>query len=89
MERIQVHTIDCSPRDRLECPAGTGLPSSTFSSICSCWMRNMHQTAKASHLRGAARIIAVDDGLGVADAGLQHSGTLRDGYGSLRSTPNS
>jgi hypothetical protein len=52
-------------------------------------MRNTHQTAKASHLRDVARIMTVDDGLGVADAGLQHSGTLRDGDGSLRSTPNS
>jgi hypothetical protein len=82
MERIQVHTIDGGPRDRLECPAGTGLPSSTFSSIRGCWMRNTHRTAKASHPRGAARIMTVDDGLGVADAGLQHSGTLRDGDGS-------
>jgi hypothetical protein len=41
-------------------------------------MRNTHRTAKASHPRDAARIMTVDDGLGVADAGLQHSGTLRD-----------
>jgi hypothetical protein len=88
MERFQVHTIDGSARDRLECPAGIGLPSSTFSTIRSCWMRNMHQTAKASRLRDAARIIAVDDGLGVTDAGLQHSGTLHDGDGSLHSRPN-